>query len=403
MLLEILFYLFAGASLVTLGVHLILGTAVVLNRVRDSRDARFRRAGQVLRPRFRASVIVVAKDEERMLPECLSSLESQTVKGFEVVLLDDRSRDRTREIMDRFRRAHGPEVKVLSNRREPEGMGPKQHALDIAVEAATGDILLFTDADCALPPTWVEMLLPYFDDQRVGIVFGQISLAEPNSFLGRFQAFDQPLIHQWNSATAGLGMPGSCFGNNLAARRDAINEVGGFRGLGYTLTEDAALTAAIAKRDWKVRVSTRPGSMIRTQVQPTWRDFLNQHLRWNSGGFFHRDFSTRFGYRYITVFLIVSVLVLPVTPLWSALLIMPIASLLSVGLLALLAGLLYNRNKPRYFLRLVPYTIFFMLFYSYVTFLSILRVSPEWKGRRFEATSPQSASPESPADETYSP
>jgi cellulose synthase/poly-beta-1,6-N-acetylglucosamine synthase-like glycosyltransferase len=219
----------------------------------------------------------------------------------------------------------------------------------------------------------------------VGIVFGQLSLGEPEGFLGKFQAFDQPLIHQWNSATAGLGMPGSCFGNNLACRRRALEEVGGFRGLGYTLTEDAALTSAVARRGWNVRVSTRTQCMIETGAQPTWRDFLNQHLRWNSGGFYHRQFSTRLGYRWITLFLIASVLALPFCLLWPALLIMPTASFLSVGLLGLLAGLLYRSDQPSYFLKLVPYTFFFMLFYSYVTFLSILRVSLEWKGRRFES------------------
>ncbi|MBN1835758.1 MAG: glycosyltransferase [Spirochaetales bacterium] len=382
---QILFYLFASASVITLAVHLVLATGVVLNRLRDRNDRRRRP------PRAAScgvSVIVVAKDEEASLPGLLASLETQTVQGFEVVLVNDRSRDSTGALMERFRESHSDRVKVVSNHREPEGLGPKQFVLDIAVEAASGQVLLFTDADCVLPATWVEQLLPYFDDSRVGIVFGQIALREPGSFLGRFQAFDQPLIHQWNSATAGLGMPGSCFGNNLAARRQAIDAVGGFRGLGYTLTEDAALTSAVAKAGWRVRVSTWTGTMIRTEPQATWRDFLNQHLRWNSGGFYHQDFSNRFGYRYITVFLIVSIVVVPACPFWPALLIMPVSSLLSVGLLALLAGLLYRADKVRYLLRLVPYTLFFMVFYSYVTFLSILRVSPEWKGRRFQSAPP---------------
>jgi hypothetical protein len=79
---------------------------------------------------------------------------------------------------------------------------------------------------------------------------------------------------------------------------------------------------------------------------------------------------------------------------------MPTSSFLSVGLLGLLAGLLYRGDRPMYFLRLVPYTVFFMLFYSYVTFLSILRVSPEWKGKRFQSVEPSGeASRDGPATE----
>ena len=385
MVFELLFYAVAASSVLTLTIHLILGAAVVANRVADHRSADRHAGESPAAAESRISVIVVAKDEEQTLPPLLASLAKQTAGEFEIVLVDDRSRDGTRALMERFRESCGPRVKVLSNRREPEGLGPKQFVLDIAAQEASGELLLFTDADCVLPPTWVEGLVRYFADSRVGIVFGQISLYEPGTFLGRFQAFDQPLIHQWNSGTAGLGMPGSCFGNNLAARREAIDQVGGFPGLGYTLTEDAALASAVAKKGWKVRVSTWTGTMIRTRPQETWRDFLNQHLRWNSGGFYHQDFSSRLGYRYITVFLILSVLAVPLCPLWPALAIMPVASFLSVGLLGLLAGLLYRPDKSAYLLRLVPYTLFFMLFYSYVTVLSILRVPPEWKGRRLES------------------
>jgi cellulose synthase/poly-beta-1,6-N-acetylglucosamine synthase-like glycosyltransferase len=286
--------------------------------------------------------------------------------------------------MRAFAQKHGSRVKVLENTEEAENLGPKQFVLDIATEAARGDILMFTDADCVLPPYWVSKLQPYFDDPRVGVVFGQVSLHKEKGFFKSFQGFDQPLIHQYNSATAGLGMPGSCFGNNLVARKEVVDQIGGFRNLGYTLTEDAALATAAAKIGWKVRVSTRTDTMIRTVAQERWRDFINQHLRWNGGAFYHEDFATRFAYRYITLYLIASVLAVLPAFFLPFLFLLPAASLISVGLMAFASGILYRPDKSWYLLRVVPYTCFFLVFYAFVTLLSIFQVPPKWKGRRWK-------------------
>ncbi len=378
---EILLYgsVLFGGSIVAL--HLVCAAGIILNRVRD-----------VLRNKenpsplpFSVSVIVVAKDEEQNLAPLLDSLDSQSFQDFEIVLVSDRSQDETLEIMKAYAKKHVSRVKVLENREDPRDFGPKQFVLDIAVTASSGEILVFTDADCTVPRTWVENLLPYFLDPKVGLVFGQISLKQEKGFFKRFQAFDQPLIHQYNSASAGLGMPGSCFGNNLVARRAVIDQIGGFRNLGYTLTEDAALATAAGKNKWGVRVSTRTDTMIQTVVQDSWWDFINQHLRWNGGAFYHEDFATRFSYRYITLYLIASVLAVPAALFLPFLFVLPAASFISVGLMAFLAGILYRRDKSWYLLRLVPYTCFFLVFYAFMTALSIFKVPPRWKGKRWQA------------------
>jgi cellulose synthase/poly-beta-1,6-N-acetylglucosamine synthase-like glycosyltransferase len=359
-------------------IHLLLAAGVLANRLRD----RFRRQSPGEQPRLQVSLLVTAKDEERFLPELLDSILAQTLRGFEIVLVDDRSADATGQIMERFGRKLGGRVKVLHNTREPDTRNPKQFALDLAAREASGDILVFTDADCVVPPLWAEGLLAYFSDPRVGLVFGQLALSGSAGFLERFQAYDQPLIHQWNSATAGLGMPGSAFGNNLACRRVVLEEAGGFLGLGDTLTEDAALVSAAAKRGWRVRVATDPSTMITTRPQSSWREFLFQHLRWNTGAFFHRDPGTRWPYRFIVLFLTASVLVIPLCPWFPLLAMLPAASFIAVGLMGFLAGALYRDELWSYLLWLLPNTLYFMGFYALVTILSMLQVVPEWKGRR---------------------
>lgn len=376
--LDLLLYAAAALCASIVLIHLVLAAGVLRNRLMDLRAS----GGPPRRPNSSVSVIVAAKDEERYIQELLDSLAAQTLPSFQIVLMDDRSTDSTGRIMERFRGRLGERVKVLRNEREPSVRNPKQFALDIASKAASGEILLFTDADCLLPPGWAEGLLAYFDDPRVGVVFGQISLRSSARFLERFQAFDQPLIHQWNCGTAGLGMPGSAFGNNLACRRRVLEEAGGFLGLGDTLTEDAALVSAAAKRGWRVRVATSPRTRIITRPQPTWRSFLNQHLRWNTGAFFHREAATRWSYRFIVLFLTASVLALPFCIRFPVLSMLPAASFIAVGLMGLLSGTLYGDEPWPALLWLIPNTLFFMGFYALATILSMIRATPEWKGRK---------------------
>ncbi|HEC61312.1 MAG TPA: glycosyltransferase [bacterium] len=376
MLFEVVLYACSTVAGIIFLIHLGLAIGVIIDRFRDFR---FPSGSE---NQCRISVIVVAKDEEHTLPRLLESLEAQSRPDFEIILVNDRSTDHTGELMNRYKERLGSRVTIIHNDQEPEFLNGKQCALDIALAVAGGELLMFTDGDCVLPPTWVADYPRYFKDPKVGVVFGQISLLGNASFLERYQAFDQPLIHQYSSGSAGLGLPTGCFGNNLVARKIALDQIGGFKALGYTLTEDAALISAVAENKWKVRVSTLPSTMIATIPQGSWRQFINQHVRWNSGAFYSGDFATRWGYRFIVLYLLASILVIPFAPFQPLLLILPVVSFISIGTLSLTMGLLYRRDRIQDLLRLAPYTLFFMLFYSLITLLSIIRFSPVWKGKQ---------------------
>ena len=387
--------------------HGALAAGVLLARLRDRRDeARRRRRPAGRRNAPPVSVVVAAMNEEQALPRLLDSLAAQTTGAFELVLVDDRSSDATAAIMEAHRAAAPYPVRVVRNRRPPEGCTGKQQALDLGVARAAGELLLFTDADCTVPPTWVERLTAYFAADaggRTGVVFGQLAVQPPGAggggggaggdaarrpdrFTDRYQAFDQPLVHQYSTGTAGLGQPTGCFGNNLALRAPVLAAVGGFRSLGYTITEDAALIGAASRAGWKVRAATLPETLVTTEPQPDWRAFINQHVRWNGGAFYSNDPAAAWGYRYVTLFLILSVAAAPFALLVPWLVVWPLTSLVSIGTLAALAAALYHPRRRRALARVVPYTLFFMGFYAYITVLAIAGVRAEWKGSRLPAT-----------------
>jgi glycosyltransferase involved in cell wall biosynthesis len=103
-------------------------------------------------PQPRVSVIVPALNEEEKLEAALQSLLVMDYSNYEVIAVDDRSTDRTGEIMDRLAPNSFGKLKVVHIKQLPPGWLGKPHALQRGSDLATGEWLLFTDADVSFRP-----------------------------------------------------------------------------------------------------------------------------------------------------------------------------------------------------------------------------------------------------------
>ncbi|MEJ2744911.1 MAG: glycosyltransferase family A protein, partial [bacterium] len=91
----------------------------------------------------RVSIVVAARNEERVIERCMQSLVRQRYPNYEVIVADDRSTDSTAEIVKK----KFPSVRCIEIPSLPSGYAGKSHALWAAQKEATGEWLLFTDAD----------------------------------------------------------------------------------------------------------------------------------------------------------------------------------------------------------------------------------------------------------------
>lgn len=107
------------------------------------------------------SVIIPAYNAAATIEECIEALQYQTVPRtqYEIIVVDDGSRDNTREIVERY------DVKLVSQSNQGPGA-----ARNHGISQASGEIVLFTDADCAPTVNWVEeMVKPFENLEIVGV------------------------------------------------------------------------------------------------------------------------------------------------------------------------------------------------------------------------------------------
>src|SRR5260370_40529790 len=97
----------------------------------------------------RVSVVVCAYNAERTMEPCLASLEELNYPDYEVIVVNDGSTDRTLEIAERF-----SYVRIISQ--PNKGLSV---ARNVGAEAATGQIVAYTDSDCVADPDWLTYLV----------------------------------------------------------------------------------------------------------------------------------------------------------------------------------------------------------------------------------------------------
>jgi cellulose synthase/poly-beta-1,6-N-acetylglucosamine synthase-like glycosyltransferase len=135
----------------------------------------------------RVSIIVPARNEEADIDLSLTRLLELDYENFEVIAVNDRSTDRTGEIMESVaaRPASHGRLRVIHHRELPPGWLGKTHAMWTATNAAKGDWLLFTDADVIFKPDSVRRAMAYAEAEHADhvVVFPQMIMKRPGEFM----------------------------------------------------------------------------------------------------------------------------------------------------------------------------------------------------------------------------
>ena len=135
----------------------------------------------------RVSIIVAARNEQRNISEALQSLLRLDYPDYELIVVDDRSEDNTGRILDDMAAAYS-KLAVVHVDILPSGWLGKCHALWVGSQRASGELLLFTDADIVMEQTVVTRAVAFMEQNRLDHLAATPSMRMPTIFLGMFGA-----------------------------------------------------------------------------------------------------------------------------------------------------------------------------------------------------------------------
>ena len=163
------------------------------------------------------SIIVCARNEEQSIRQCIESLIKLDYPpdSIEIILVDDESGDATRSIMEDYGRRFS-HIRVLSTEHESRDLPGKQRPLNLGIRESHGEIILVTDADCAVQPGWVRGHIAGYRNPKIGITGGITAVSdEYRSLFARIQGAE--LVSKLGVAmgSAGLGLPQTVMGLSL--------------------------------------------------------------------------------------------------------------------------------------------------------------------------------------------
>lgn len=191
----------------------------------------------------RVSVIVAARDEAATIERAMRSLLGSDYPDLEVLAVDDRSTDGTGPLLERLA-AEDRRLRVLRVDRLPSGWLGKNHALCLGAEQATGQWLLFTDADIRFAPHTVRSALAFALEHQLDHVTAAPAFLTRGLWLRVFLAqFSLTLSiwqRPWNAARADSRASVGFGAFNLVAA-SAYHTIGGHRTFPLAVADDVVL------------------------------------------------------------------------------------------------------------------------------------------------------------------
>ncbi|MCJ1706785.1 glycosyltransferase family 2 protein [Microbacterium sp. VKM Ac-2923] len=164
------------------------------------------------------SIVVPAFNEEAVIAQCLDAVIHQTVPAVEVLVVDNRSTDATRAVVEGFIARHPDAGIRLLRQDDRQGLVPTRN---LGMDAAIGDVLGRIDADTALKPDWVAQVSRVFASGEIDAASGPVEYYDlPLRAIGQ-QVDDAFRRLQVRLAGDFVFL----FGSNMAVRADAWRDV----------------------------------------------------------------------------------------------------------------------------------------------------------------------------------
>lgn len=229
---------------------------------------------------IKISVIIPARNEEKNINSLLAALLQQTYPAdlIEIIVVDDHSTDNTAAIVRQF-----PTVTLISLQ-EDNINSYKKKAIETGIAAASGELIVTTDADCIPTKEWLQTIVSFKQEKDAVFITAPVVFTNNSSVVEVFQSLDFMILQGITGASVYKNIHSMCNGANLAYERKAFYAVNGFADVDHIASgDDMLLMHKIWKQHpYKVHYLKSRQVFVSTQPMQTWNNFFNQRIRWAS-------------------------------------------------------------------------------------------------------------------------
>lgn len=223
------------------------------------------------------SILVPCYNEENVIHSTLTSLSQIDYPHYEVLVLDDGSKDRTAELAQEFALTSTLPIRVI--RKENSG---KASSLNRGIQESQGELILCVDADSQIEPRGLRQAVAHFiENARLGGLAGVVEVGNDDRPLTQIQSLEYKLSNLQKSFFSHFGLVPIIPGPAGLFRRQALLDVGGYDEDRETFAEDAELTLRLIAGKWDVIYE--PALISRTEAPEEALPLLRQRYRWFRG------------------------------------------------------------------------------------------------------------------------
>lgn len=339
-------------------------------------------------PQNTFSIIIPFRNESQNLHLLIKSLNALKYpqSHFEIIFVDDDSNDDSRQIiLNVLTTSKQGTIKIIDNDRQSQS--PKKDAITTGIKHASFDFIITTDADCEVPPYWLDAFDELIQSKKARMIAGPVAIANKNTFLSRFQIIEFLSLQAASIGAFGMKNPIMCNGANLCYEKRLFFEVNGFENNNHLASGDDMFMLENANRVNRDQVHFLKcdKAIVITQPLNSWTGLISQHQRWAAKSASYNSWLAKF--TGIAVFLmnlwcvaLIPMLILNVIPLKTG---------LSIVLIKFSIDFLLVFKSSRFFAQ--EETLFSFIsasivypFFSIVVALKAIFQTFDWKGRKFK-------------------
>ena len=240
------------------------------------------------------SIIIPARNEEENILVCLNdfTLQDFPAESFELIVVNDHSTDNTAALVRKFMESNPVIRTKLIDLKTGDGDSLfKKFAITKGIEAASGKLILTTDADCRRGQGWLRTIAGYYSNHHAELISAPVFIAGEKSWLEKIQSLEFLGLIAIGAAAIRNKMPFLCNGANLGFPREVFYEVNGYHAEKNSATGDDTqlLMKIIPRGKDKIHFIKSPEATVTTKAQSSIGGLLRQRQRWASKIPFHMN------------------------------------------------------------------------------------------------------------------